>query len=246
MIDSRFHVDEIAIQAQLGVAEPIARIAQGFIRDFMPQQHRDFFAGLPFAIISLLDQQGTPWALPVVGGVGFISSPDEQHLWFNLLPEWVTPLDLMFEAGQKIGILGIQVQTRRRNRMNGVLVEITDQGFLVKVDQSFGNCPKYIQTRTLQWQTDKKPILPTAVELQPELSATAIDLITQADTFFLASRSQTLDASMCHGLDISHRGGKPGFVKVENQHILFPDYSGNKFFNTLGNIRSDQRVVYWF
>lgn len=45
------------------------------------------------------------------------------------------------------------------------------------------------------------------------------------------------------GVDISHRGGKPGFVQVsQDGRPKFPDYSGNNFFNTLGNIHDDGRV----
>ena len=45
------------------------------------------------------------------------------------------------------------------------------------------------------------------------------------------------------GLDASHRGGKPGFVRVENEkRLVFPDYPGNNMFNSLGNISSYPRA----
>ena len=74
------------------------------------------------------------------------------------------------------------------------------------------------------------------------LSATDTAQITKADTFYIASRHSQFTVDPRHGLDVSHRGGKPGFVKVESNTLLFPDFSGNKFFNTLGNIESDGRV----
>ncbi len=38
------------------------------------------------------------------------------------------------------------------------------------------------------------------------------------------------------GVDISHRGGLPGFVKVAGDVLTIPDFRGNWFFNTLGNL----------
>ena len=39
------------------------------------------------------------------------------------------------------------------------------------------------------------------------------------------------------GVDISHRGAPPGFVTIEEDGALvIPDYNGNGFFNTLGNL----------
>jgi ferredoxin-NADP reductase len=44
-------------------------------------------------------------------------------------------------------------------------------------------------------------------------------------------------------MDASHRGGDPGFVRVESEtRISFPDYAGNNHFNTIGNLVLDPRV----
>ncbi|MGR5960328.1 pyridoxamine 5'-phosphate oxidase family protein [Bacillus cereus] len=61
--------------------------------------------------------------------------------------------------------------------------------------------------------------------------------ISESDTFIIAS------ASSEGKMDISHRGGMPGFVHVINEKtIIFPDYSGNMLFNTLGNIVQNPNV----
>jgi predicted pyridoxine 5'-phosphate oxidase superfamily flavin-nucleotide-binding protein len=63
------------------------------------------------------------------------------------------------------------------------------------------------------------------------------DWIEGADTFFIGS----LHAEA--GVDCSHRGGNPGFVRVLNERRLaFPDYSGNNMFQTLGNLSVDPRA----
>ncbi|HEY0342264.1 MAG TPA: pyridoxamine 5'-phosphate oxidase family protein, partial [Steroidobacteraceae bacterium] len=44
-------------------------------------------------------------------------------------------------------------------------------------------------------------------------------------------------------VDVSHRGGKPGFVKVDRDDMLtVPDFAGNQFFNTLGNFLVNPRA----
>jgi len=51
------------------------------------------------------------------------------------------------------------------------------------------------------------------------------------------------EAHLQGGADASHRGGKPGFVRAENDHrVIFPDYRGNDMFNSLGNIASYPRA----
>ena len=70
------------------------------------------------------------------------------------------------------------------------------------------------------------------------LSASAAELVHRADTFFIATASE--------GVDVSHRGGKPGFVRVAERDgrtvLTFPDFSGNFYFNTLGNLLLDPRA----
>jgi predicted pyridoxine 5'-phosphate oxidase superfamily flavin-nucleotide-binding protein len=68
--------------------------------------------------------------------------------------------------------------------------------------------------------------------------------VAEADTFFIASRSAQLDQEeSSQGLDVSHRGGRAGFVRVVSPtELCFPDFSGNLLFNTLGNLEVDARA----
>jgi uncharacterized protein len=76
------------------------------------------------------------------------------------------------------------------------------------------------------------------------LGDSEVDFIAEADTFFIASRSAQLDRDEpSQGLDVSHRGGLPGFVQVVSPtELCFPDFSGNLLFNTLGNLEVDARA----
>ena len=64
-----------------------------------------------------------------------------------------------------------------------------------------------------------------------------------AYTFFIASAHPEAASSRdpARGVDVSHRGGPPGFVRAEGHRLLVPDYVGNTFFNTLGNLQLQPR-----
>jgi predicted pyridoxine 5'-phosphate oxidase superfamily flavin-nucleotide-binding protein len=228
-----FHAGEVAMQCAAGVHERLRELGPRAIRDHMPDQHREFFEQLPMLLVGSVDAQQRPWASMLTGLPGFIATPDAQHLRVDAWPAPDDPLQAQLRVGATLGLLGIEPQTRRRNRVNGHIVSIDAQGFGVRVDQSFGNCPQYIQARTAQW-VGGPMAAPAAQREGPRLSATAADLIARADTVFIAS------AAPGQGADVSHRGGKPGFVRVDDRDggtvLTFPDFRGNFFFNTLGNI----------
>jgi predicted pyridoxine 5'-phosphate oxidase superfamily flavin-nucleotide-binding protein len=140
-------------------------------------------------------------------------------------------------------LLGIEPHTRRRNRVNGHVIRSDSAGFAVHVDQSFGNCPKYIQARKPELVARSGGAPPTAHRLDA-LDEPARELIARADTFFIAT-AHPLAASSdtpAFGVDVSHRGGKPGFVRVDgNSGLTVPDFLGNFFFNTLGNLALNPR-----
>ena len=245
--ESQFHESELAVQKQVGVAEAVAKYSEGFIRAAMPDQHRIFFNQLPFVMLGILDQRGYPWAMPLFGEPGFIQSPSDQSLILDAKLPLEKRLKLDMSVGQKIGILGIEWETRRRNRVNGVIDQLSDDGFSISVEQSFGNCPQYIQTRMLSGrERDHMDSLEFKLNLTESIGADSKHQIETADTFFIASRTARFHSDPRSGIDVSHRGGKPGFVKVEGNRLLFPDFRGNRFFNTLGNIESDGRVGVFF
>ena len=139
---SPFHAGEIALQERAGVRARLAETGHRVIRDFMPEQHRDFFNHLPFLIVGSLDRAGRPWASMLTGFPGFMASPDPKTLRIAARPG---PHDLLAKnlaAGAPLGLLGIELSTRRRNRMNGRVSMLDGSGFAVSVDQSFGNCPQ--------------------------------------------------------------------------------------------------------
>ncbi|MBA2674017.1 pyridoxamine 5'-phosphate oxidase family protein [Ramlibacter sp.] len=238
-----FHDGEIALQRRAGSYERMAAAGPRVIRGFMPDQHREFFALLPLLLAGSLDASGQPWASVLTGPAGFVHSPDAQLLRIDALPLPHDPLAGRLREGLSIGLLGIQPHTRRRNRMNGTVAALDAGGFSVRVDQSFGNCPKYIQAREPVYLPDAPAA--GAPQAMDALDADARRAIAQADTFFIATGHPQAPAGAgqpAFGVDVSHRGGPPGFVRVDDDGVLrVPDFVGNGFFNTLGNLALEPR-----
>ena len=226
-----FNADEQAAQALAGY-----RKGRAPVRPLLPEQHREFFGLLPYLFTATPDAQGWPMASVLTGSPGFIASPDPTTLRIDALPREGDPAALDFAAGADIGLLGIDLSTRRRNRANGRIVT-RDEGLTVHIAQSFGNCPQYIQMRRVVGR-DRKP---GPVETLAGLDEAARDLIESADTFFVASRGRA-ELGAEGGFDMSHRGGRPGFVGVHGDTLVIPDFRGNRFFNTLGNLLGDPRA----
>lgn len=239
---SVWHEGERKLQALAGTRERLEQRGHVVIRDHMPDQHREFFTDRNQMFLSTLDASGQPWATLIEGDVGFVTSPTPRRLSIAAMLPLGDPAADGFRDGAPIGAVGLEFATRRRNRVNGTISMLPGgQGFSIDVVQSFGNCPQYIQTRkfagVLRSPSDHHPPVQSR-----ELTDAALAVIRAADTFFIASRSGTPGTARSEGLDMSHRGGRPGFVVGSSPTTLaFPDYRGNTFFNTLGNLQLDPR-----
>jgi uncharacterized protein len=229
-----FHPGERLVQERVGVRSRMATRGGAAIRTRMPDQHRSFFATLPFLLMAATDGDGWPGGTVLEGAPGFVSSPDPRALHVvTHLHETDDPVASHLVDGAGVGMLGIDLATRRRNRVNGRIARMSRDGLDMAVEQSFGNCAQYIQGREIV------PIGSVATATRPEalarIDTDAIDLIAASDTFFVASSAD--DA-----VDISHRGGRPGFIRMDSDVLTIPDFSGNRYFNTLGNFLMSPRA----
>jgi ferredoxin-NADP reductase/predicted pyridoxine 5'-phosphate oxidase superfamily flavin-nucleotide-binding protein len=101
-----------------------------------------------------------------------------------------------------------------------------------KIEQSMGNCPKYLN----QYEIQPSPVRSKLIAKGSSLSPDAKDLISKADMFFLSS-------STAEDMDTNHRGGPPGFVRIlSDTEIVYPEYSGNRLYQTLGNLQLNPKV----
>ncbi|GEN98713.1 hypothetical protein NSE01_05460 [Novosphingobium sediminis] len=236
---SPFHSGEIELQRKLGVAERMEVFGRRVIRDYMPDQHREFFAQLPFLVAGTVDAAGDAWATLLAGEPGFAQSPDPRSLNLAIAQDRADPALTDMAQGTAIGLLGIELNTRRRNRMNGMVRAIDAHGLAIAVEHSFGNCPQYIQTRN--WRLAEPSAVPAPADHFSALDAEGRAMIAGADAFFVASYVDLPDGS--RQVDASHRGGKPGFVRIDAEGMLtIPDFAGNLHFNTLGNVLRNPRT----
>lgn len=234
---SPFHAGEQEMQRRAGRRDRAEAIGRRMIRPFLPGQHQDFYAQLPFLVAGALDAEGWPWASLLTGDPGFARSPDPQHLQVALPgPDPADPVQAAIRRGAALGLLGIELSTRRRNRVNGRVQAADGGGFTLRVDQTFGNCPQYIQTHALAPSPRPRPL--PAPQSFTRLSDAHQALIATAAMFHVASHAPAQPGDGPHSTgscDVSHRGGRPGFVRTCGSTLTIPDFAGNNHFNTLGN-----------
>jgi hypothetical protein len=244
---SPFHAGEQRVQSLIGVREQVERAGRNMIRDEIPEQHRALFQALPMLVVGSRDRAGRLWASLLAGEPGFIVAPDSKTLRVTALPLLGDPLAENLSVGAPLGLVGIQLETRRRNRANGRITICEAHSFTVGVEQSFGNCKQYIQAREPTFVPELRGAAGTVAFEEPQLSARASALLAGTDTFFIATASAAAASGVAgEGVDVSHRGGRPGFVRVTDDPrgsaLAFPDFTGNFMFNTLGNLQVNPRA----
>ncbi len=238
---SPWHAGELKLQQHVGVAEQMAPVGQRVFRNFLLDQHREFYPLLPFIVIGTVDGDGEPWATIRSGRPGFLQSPDPYTLDIEAASDPDDPAEAGLNDGDSVGLLGVDLITRRRNRMNGTVIRSGEDHFSVAVEQSFGNCPRYIQNRQFSFVRD--PAMPQSSEkvVSDRLDAHERAIIESADTFFVASYVDH-DGER-RQVDVSHRGGRSGFVRIDaDGGLTVPDFNGNLYFNTLGNFVINPRA----
>jgi predicted pyridoxine 5'-phosphate oxidase superfamily flavin-nucleotide-binding protein len=238
--DAVFHIGERQIQDRLGVRDELERRGRRAVRGHLPEQHRRFYEALPFLVVAARDVAQRPWATLLTGKPGFVRSPSPFALRIAATPPAQDPLADAFAPGDDLGLLGIDLTRRRRNRANGRVSTRTKHSIGFAVDQTFGNCPRFIQPRD---PVLARPSAPGPARRGITLDATQRAWVESAEAFFIASGFRGQGESASYGMDASHRGGPPGFVEVVSERTLrFPDYAGNDHYNTLGNLVLDPRV----
>lgn len=151
------------------------------------------------------------------------------------------------QGGKLVSGLAIDLMTRKRVKLAGTMVAGTvadvevegdtkQQGsqiqLVTKISESLGNCPKYLN----QYDIRPAPVSSQVRHRGPELSDQSRSLISRSDTLFLSTTST--DA-----MDTNHRGGPPGFVRiVSSSEIVYPEYSGNRLYQSLGNLKMNPKI----
>lgn len=233
---SPYHRGELEVQERAGVGEMAARVGK-VIRPFVPSAARGFLLEQSMAVVASVDGAGRAWASMLTGEPGFLRAPDERTVAVGARPLPGDPLADALREGAEVGVLAIDLETRRRMKAKGVVERVLPKGgFEVRTERVYALCPKYIQART--WDLAADPTVPEGgAKRGRALTGEQQAKISGADTFFVASFHPET------GADASHRGGMPGFVEVADEKtLLWPDYVGNKMFNTLGNLAENPKA----
>ncbi|KAL6923410.1 hypothetical protein ACHAPO_001576 [Fusarium lateritium] len=252
-----WHEGEIAMHEQLNVPKLDNPTFPGLADRYgMRVMHS------PLVALGTLDDKGRPWTTIWGGERGFARPVAQDVLALNSSVD--TRYDPVFRAlwdgideegvkqgainrpndgdGKEMSGLAIDLETRDRVKLAGKMVAgaTIDEGKTVQlamaVTESLGNCPKYL---------NKKDIVPHIME--PELVSEklplpqdALDIVAAADMLFLSSTNG-------NAMDTNHRGGSPGFIRVikneeDGVEFIYPEFSGNRLYQTLGNFKVNPRV----
>lgn len=231
----RFHEGERLAQERAGQRD-VARQNGAMIASTLLPAAARFLAGLRLAALATVED-GRLRASVLAGEPGFLAaSPALDAVSIDLGRLAPASADVLRSSqGARVGLLAIDLATRKRYRVNGRLEAASGAALRLAVDEAYPNCPQYIQRRRLVSSAPRSAARP--VVLGERLGEDQAVLVRRADTAFVAS------AHPSRGLDASHRGGVPGFIEVvAPDRLRIPDHAGNGLFNTLGNFLVDPRA----
>jgi hypothetical protein len=239
IIENPFHSGELEAQRLAGESV-IAERNSAVISDSIIAGALPFLRQQQMVVLGTESEDGALWASPLFGAPGFVSPLDPRSVRFDRTRMRPTQTDAFWRnlrAGVRAGMLAIDLATRRRLRVNGAFISIGDEKFILEVKEAYPNCPKYIQRRTLRWDEDSQGENSAAGPAGTTLTLDAAQVLETADTLFISS------GHVDRGVDVSHRGGNPGFIqRLDARAFRVPDYTGNSLFNTFGNLLVNSRA----
>lgn len=239
MLHDPFHDGEIAVQTLTG-ERPAAIVNGRVIADAVPIPAVGFVAQQDMVVLSRTDESGAHRAAVAMARAGFATVSDDRRrvdVELDTTMAAFSPNGPLADLAEddRVGGLFIELATRRRLRVNGRITKMGEGGFSLAIAEAYPACPKYIQRRVVEAVgpvEDGDQTIATGTDLTDDLRS----WIEGADTLFVASGNPDGE------LDVSHRGGASGFVRVVDGALSVPDYPGNSMFNTLGNLTLDPRA----
>lgn len=229
---SPFHEGELKVQSLAGELEMAERngsvIANRIVGGALP-----FLAQQSMTVFASRDGRGRLWASMLFGSRGFMKSANGRRVSFDLSQMLVQLQDPFWQnvaADPTVGMLAIELGSRRRIRINGNISRLAENTLQLEVREAYPNCPKYI-TRRIVKTVAAGQAKKTEINRGSRLGPLQEELLARGDVLFIATAHPT------RGADASHRGGNPGFIEVaDGETVRIPDYAGNSMFNTFGNL----------
>ena len=229
-----YHEGERAVQSRAGVRDAAQRVAE-MVRPSLSENMQSFLSHQPLAVATTVDHESRVWISLLAGEPGFITAETANRVRVDAALASGDPLAEHQRESMQMGVLAIDPRNRSRLRVNGIAHPTDEGSFELNTREVYPNCPKYIQRRSLTHRDDRTT-KQADVRWSRGLDDSHREWLRTADTFFIGSAHPDC------GADASHRGGGPGFIQVEGDTLVFPDYPGNKMFCTLGNLTVNPSV----
>jgi hypothetical protein len=230
-----YHEGELKVQKLAG-EESIAERNGSVIADSIIGGAWPFLAQQSMTVFGSRDGLGRLWASMLFGMRGFMRSADGRSVHLDLSQVAVQEHDPFWqniEANPAVGMIAIELGSRRRIRINGEISRPAENTLQLSVREAYPNCPKYITRRVVRTVATGTP-MNSEINRGKMLGPEQQNLLTRGDVLFISTAHPT------KGADASHRGGNPGFIEVLNREtVRIPDYAGNSMFNTFGNLVVD-------
>lgn len=230
-----YNSGSLALQERLGVRDLAAHVGRSVTPGIRPVAAA-FLEVQPMLVIGAADPAGRVWSSLLTGAPGFTRATGPHTVSVaGGVPAHDPLAAAVTSAGTPVGTIALDPRTRRRMRLNGI-ARPSARGFAIEAEQVFSNCPKYLQKRELYGSETAARPESGVVRHGEALTPDQVRRVRAADTFFVATAAPD-------GVDASHRGGNPGFVRVDTpREISWRDYPGNAMFLTLGNLEEDGRA----
>ncbi|KAF5377819.1 hypothetical protein D9615_006810 [Tricholomella constricta] len=214
---------------------------------------------LPFIPVATLDKSGRPWGSIFAGSEGKPGFVRNSRYSILSVDAKVWPGEPLIENAKEfrgdgsmlVAGIGIEFPTRRRNKFAGNVKKLEKDGDVFHMDlfvnEALGNCPKYINLRDLIPHPNTSPKVVHNVQnldTSERLPDDVISFIKESDTVFLGTTYKARDdeaARYPSHLGMNQRGGRKGFIRVmpsDGRTVVLPDFSGNRFMTSLGNIEA--------
>jgi len=243
----RQHEGELRVQARRQTPPQLTEAIRGVIQDEMSRQHAAYYSSLRYLPLGVADERGRLWATILCNPETTAESSELLKVNARVNPDdpfvraVCSPMPTIACAKEFAGV-AIDFTTRSRIKMAGSIDAWKLDGesltLTLRANEHMGNCPKYITVRELR-QTERQPEISA---LGAKLSPLARDVLRRASTIFIATRHSDDDPRESD-MGVNHRGGPKGFLRYfeddHGAHLVLPDYSGNRFYQSLGNVETD-------
>ncbi|KAJ3774467.1 hypothetical protein FB446DRAFT_728947 [Lentinula raphanica] len=260
-----WHIGERSIRQKMKfTGDPSVDGMYTWISDELDPGHAQFHAECHFLPVTTIDSEGRPWGsilAPKGGrpGSSFIRYIGGSRLRVTAQIWDGEPILRTGEDDMLIAGIGIHFPTRRRNKIAGFVAGYERDGHTVAlnmaVNETIGNCPKYINLRQFSPYPNTHPKVASEnlhLGKDDRLPDELINFVLASDTVFLGTTYVAPDKEASQfpsHLGMNQRGGRQGFIRVsrkDGRTLALPDFSGNRILTSLGNIEANALASFTF